>query len=785
MHSTTQPAKPKKPAADKEGELREAKAVKKPRKTSAQKDDASIDGAKVKKPRKPRTKKDGEEPAEKGAIKEKAPRKPKAKKADGGAVDGYATQEKAVRKPKTKSTDRDSQTKLLKTRITKTTTSKDESRMRPESKKNVSDEVDPFAISLDFGLAEAVKRRVNWTPPHHTAATASLSTPVSVDLSDGGLTTGGWSLESEEKSKGFQDLLSSFGFSKLDGNTCEKYVPDGAGTKKRKLIELVKTNVATSTGEPVAKAKAPKKKPRTITAQATSAYIEEEEESAASAPLLQYFSFETTNRITSDGFKIPPRPRSKSPVKVGKGTAKAPILLSPDSALKNLANQDFVFGTSSQLARDESPTFLREVHAAMQASNEVDDDDPFGSSPAPFKGKSGALSRMKRNLWSAAARDGSGQLLDVEMVDLVNTPEATRHFHTAVQRDDSRDCHQEDDEPKHDIEENLELPNAESIIEDSPKPVGPAEPTIRLELLNSPSNSTKSAKSPAKSSTQSKVAPPSSAVLPASKATKPGKAKALEKPEFAAYTMAQLMKEVASYHFKPVKGRDQMIALLEKCWEGKQRMALGTLAINLPPIAFPTKGAKLANKAPTSSQSQAVSPKRPRGRPKKDQSVSPTPKRRTKTASMANALSRARKAQKKAEAVDEISDSDTPPSPHRRHASQIRTPPLPLQLSSSGSIDSRELSPASSQVRLFKYITTAVKNAPPSKDSTNPSWHEKILLYDPIVLEDLTVWLNTGALEKAGWDGEVDPKEVKKWCESKSICCLWKENLRGGTRSRY
>jgi hypothetical protein len=52
-------------------------------------------------------------------------------------------------------------------------------------------------------------------------------------------------------------------------------------------------------------------------------------------------------------------------------------------------------------------------------------------------------------------------------------------------------------------------------------------------------------------------------------------------------------------------------------------------------------------------------------------------------------------------------------------------------------------------------------------------------------LEDLTVWLNTGALEKAGWDGEVDPKEVKKWCESKSICCLWKENLRGGTRSRY
>jgi hypothetical protein len=53
------------------------------------------------------------------------------------------------------------------------------------------------------------------------------------------------------------------------------------------------------------------------------------------------------------------------------------------------------------------------------------------------------------------------------------------------------------------------------------------------------------------------------------------------------------------------------------------------------------------------------------------------------------------------------------------------------------------------------------------------------------VLEDLTVWLNTGALENIGWDGEVEPKIVKKWCESKGICCLWKENLRGGSRSRY
>jgi hypothetical protein len=100
-------------------------------------------------------------------------------------------------------------------------------------------------------------------------------------------------------------------------------------------------------------------------------------------------------------------------------------------------------------------------------------------------------------------------------------------------------------------------------------------------------------------------------------------------------------------------------------------------------------------------------------------------------------------------------------------------------------IDSPSLSPTSSQARLFTYITRAIKSAPPSKDPQKPSWHEKILLYDPIILEDLTVWLNTGALGKVGWDAEVEPKEVKKWCEGRSICCLWRENMRGGSRSRY
>jgi hypothetical protein len=59
-----------------------------------------------------------------------------------------------------------------------------------------------------------------------------------------------------------------------------------------------------------------------------------------------------------------------------------------------------------------------------------------------------------------------------------------------------------------------------------------------------------------------------------------------------------------------------------------------------------------------------------------------------------------------------------------------------------------------------------------------------MLLYDPVVLEDLAAWLNTGELTRLGYDEEVSPAEVKRWCESRSVICLWKVNLRGKERKR-
>lgn len=94
------------------------------------------------------------------------------------------------------------------------------------------------------------------------------------------------------------------------------------------------------------------------------------------------------------------------------------------------------------------------------------------------------------------------------------------------------------------------------------------------------------------------------------------------------------------------------------------------------------------------------------------------------------------------------------------------------------------LSPTTQQSALFSHITKAVTSAPRTTDPENPSWHEKMLMYDPVILEDLTAWLNSGQLTSVGYDGEVAPADVKKWCESKSVCCLWRATYRGRERKR-
>jgi hypothetical protein len=182
--------------------------------------------------------------------------------------------------------------------------------------------------------------------------------------------------------------------------------------------------------------------------------------------------------------------------------------------------------------------------------------------------------------------------------------------------------------------------------------------------------------------------------------------------------------------------------------------------------------------------------------------------------------------------IDEISDSDshTTPSPKRRRASSspsLTRPldfdipiPQPAIAKATGPPSTATVKPTDAvwpaiQSALFPKITQTITSTPPSGKNTDltapPTWHEKILLYDPIVLEDLTAWLNaqgvrtelerikprvkTKGRKKKDAPVEVDEWEVvrdevrawmvQKWCEENSVCCLWREGLRGGVKGNY
>ncbi|KAI1159819.1 hypothetical protein F5B18DRAFT_635183 [Nemania serpens] len=478
--------------------------------------------------------------------------------------------------------------------------------------------------------------------------------------------------------------------------------------------------------------------------------------------------------------KPPPKTRRKKKA----GTQANPILLSPSSALKQSSNQDFVFGTSSQLVQEESPTTLRDIQTAIRASNSLNS-DPFDDDGS-------------QRLWHAGARDEDGELMEMEVIDL-------RHGAAIM------------------MEPNLSItPGGRSFVDindilNSPGPVSSA-PIAALEF--GPANS---------HFFQSQSAEQCSGAKPSEPEGSTNVSGLEPRPKYELFTDAQLSKQITSYGFKPVKQRAAMIALLDQCWASKHQ---GAPAGSIQPLSTSARSSARTQQEPAIEATTKAAPKpRARGRPKKDSNIiapvdKPTPldkpaPKRPRVAKKKDAASigtgesstavpspkRARAAKKKEAASTstgesspkrprgrprkssapsvEIPDSDNEtPSPISSPDPVFSSPPpLDLTMSDEGDM-SLTLSPTDKQTELFRHITQAVTSAPRSQDPSKPSWHEKMLLYDPIILEDLASWLNSGELTRIGYDGEVAPVDVKRWCESKSVICLWRQNLRGRERKR-
>ncbi|KAI0547107.1 hypothetical protein F4679DRAFT_555351 [Xylaria curta] len=637
----------------------------------------------------------------------------------------------------------------------------------------------------------AVPRRGDWTPPKANESIILDSDSDSREV----FSPAGKAPVSKDV---FQTLYNQYGRqdSDLSPEPCPQ--PQAGLLKKRKRIEMISTGQEEAKKQPreeipsndlpqsneqkqrkAPKEPAPKKKTRTITELAIAPFAAPVSPNfdlagpATKESMLDYFDadgavkalVEHQSAVMSQ--RKPKAKETKQPPKTKRkkkaGTQANPILLSPSSALKQSSNQDFVFGTSSQLMQEDSPTTLRDLQAAIRASNTLHS-DPFDED-------------VGRRLWQAGSRDEGGELMGMDIVDLQHSSTIITEPNSTATPGDRRFV---------DIDDLL----------DSPRPISPIlEKPIEPEQANTYSLQSQSTRH------DSNAKFPESEGLVNTTITTP-------RPNYELFTDAQLSKQIISYGFKPVKKRTAMIALLNQCWTSKHP---GTSTSSIQPLSTSTRSPPLEQQKPAAdAPSKAPAKPRGRGRSKKNNDTSasvaqptlldkPSPKRsrggqNDKTTSTmteprvsASSPKRPRGRPRKSSNISiEIPDSENEtPSPMSSPDPLFSSPPpLDLTISDEGDM-SLTLSPTDQQTDLFKHITKAVTSAPRSQDPSKPSWHEKMLLYDPIILEELASWLNGGELTRVGYDGEVSPFDVKKWCESKSVICLWRQNLNGKERKRY
>ncbi|KAI9830515.1 MAG: hypothetical protein M1819_005473 [Sarea resinae] len=602
------------------------------------------------------------------------------------------------------------------------------------SKESNTERTKPVETGEDFPPNGVIRRRRSWTPPKDTFSGAS-STSVAADNT--WLSLGDPQLSPE--THGFGDLLSNFG-SRRSVETAKMDHSDRTSgahmSTKRRRIELVQSTAAFSKLEESApntrkKGTMGRKKAQTITKKATAQYTVQGSPTFVTPPsLLQYFGDQ--DKIPQSQLKI----QNVDNVGRARKTKNASHqttsnLLTPESALKVFDGQDLLFGTSSQLATEESPAFIRDLQQAMNASEAmlVHESGPSLSAESNSTGTSGVSSFIgNRSLWSAASRDPTGCLHGVEVIDLADSPVARQ----------SQDPHPEKTEEHENIREkgqNLVFLDRElQEIKDDRK-INARAPIVKSTAnttdINGSSNS-RSVPPVVSAPSKSKANKLESSISSDDSAVRKDRALEIdsnpEKPNYAGFTAAQLSRELASYGFKPVKNRERMIQLLGQCWEGKQRAALQALRQSQQEPEHPIE-------CSTSVQ----------------------------------------------EAIED-SESERTPSPPRYRSAPARTEPLPLCSLADDEVQDQTRFEAESY--LIHQITRAITTESPTHHSDRPSWHEKILLYDPIVLEDLAAWLNTEGLTRVGVDQEVGPAVVRKWCEERGVCCLWKANLKGAARAR-
>ncbi|KAL9000991.1 MAG: hypothetical protein Q9169_000475 [Polycauliona sp. 2 TL-2023] len=726
------------------------------------------------------------------------------------------------RKKRTKKPRKDDQTRIMKAKIKKPRsnlkTSKHpkngnkegnraivDSRRNPEPIINDNSKKSNAYNESDLGLNEAQQRRKDWTPVKDTSKAWSRTSEIEAVCP--ALLPAGSSSPLMIADGVLLKRLGEYGFGGTDQAVFSRpRSPRDLNaqpvTKKHKL-NLVAGIAPTGSKAIVSKrSKSPRKKQQTITDKATAPFAFDGE--AGASTIRNYFpnapqgtspgTFKLgpqheASKLGTDKHDQPGKIKSSKP-KAKKKSKEIPMLHSPGLAVREANSQDLVFGTCSQLAREESPIFIRDLQQAFRESEAIDESQPLlqgqdSQLSAKSASSSSSTTRLPagaRNLWSVAARNDEGHLLDVEFMNLVDSPQVPCSFQPepdigSIEKEKSIAPSAVVDTTAVDtdwrtidslvIEKAAASPHLIQQEVDNALPRSVAEASLRARPRN---------QSPIKKSshrTNQKLS------------TIAGNSN-LAMPNYKGYTDVDLKTAVSKTGFKAMRKRETRISHLEECWyaeqsrKGLQANPADTCALATSsnvradeatkpgsPVKKRGRPRKIASSVDgeNGAATRTVPSKKPRGRPKKDTSGSPI----TST-SPVKAYLATDSLQQDSFPLPGLSGRDGPvilPAPHKMYTTSTR------------------VKTAQRFAPFLATITVAVMNYPPTHNAQNLTPYEKMLLYDPVVLEDFAQWLNNEGLKHVGCDETVDPTIAKLWCESQSVCCLWRENLRGGTRARY
>lgn len=689
-------------------------------------------------------------------------------------------------------------------------------------------------------LDEAMKRRLDWTPPKETASGQNI--PAN-DASD--------QTEDHDPSAivGFGKLLSDYNYSGVASNPRELINNSNSGAPtKRRRIDLVdplvqslpngKPNSFEQTslqGQDVTDkskkaANSKTKRFTTLTARMTAQYAvndtEDDEPAADCVPQIR-----TTKSRRSNATETV----EESPF----------TILPPEAAVEYVNGQDLVFGTCSQLEREDSPQTLRETQEAIRASEKVsypEDIRELTRTPVASTRQESSIRSVSnlagtRNLWSVANRDNEGSLVQSKALNVIDLTDGTASSrrHISPREDKILDKSLPNDWFEHpfaDIDSPPEKRALSSTMGEnasasttrmgmkSPQaltPVPGPRPTVAA---------TESAKETGRNAIEvvscQPDCPDASSIPPVP-----------QMPQYSGFTDAELSKQVTSFGFKAVRGRKKMMELLQQCWESKH-------GSHAPPNSHYTSQTG-HEEIPTSEKgpkSNSILDSKSKGKAKRKNAAASRAEDllvQSKSASSASASGTTLQTYSQNQSrekpinvtstsfieIEEIQDSEEEItlSPSRiqkhydgiyskskastrapEHSLDILTKILPssptkhktvfktsvTKKSSSASITASRTTKPSGRIcsaDLSAQITKAVRaqsrlslQSPSLGGRMQPTWHEKILMYDPIMLEDFAAWLNAEGLGLVGEDREVGPGSVREWCESKGICCCWKKN---------